>query len=523
MLNIVKKYLVLNRYYDQKNLFEATFLSHPNYPSLYSVTDSLSYLSIENIAIKIPKEQFAELPELFLSVFIEELVLIKKTDSIVLIENEKGKKLKLSTDKFLKDWSQIILVIEPSTKATGIQIKKSYSKWLLYLLPVILLVTLSVFFLDFSLFSISILGLTLIGLVFSVLILQEKFGIKTQLGSKICNVNRKTSCYSVIQSDKSEIFKGLSFSDLPIVFFGINFLSILLEPIYSSLIVSALSFFSMPFLLYSIWIQRVVIQKWCLLCLVVSIIIFLEGLFYILQFTSFKNLTFLGSFTYIQSSILIIISWYLVKPIIESSIILKNELNGYKRFKRNFKVFKSFTKKIEVEEGFEKLRGIQYGNPNAVINLTLFLSPTCAHCHKAFDDAKNLFEANQDKVSLNVLFNVNTANRDNQYLTIVETLLTINSLNEELAKEALSDWHIKKMNLIDWQVKWQVSSFDIIANNQLMWQYEWCFANKFNFTPVKIVNGKVFPNEYEINELKYFINDFSHSNEAKFEDKLQKV
>ena len=134
-----------------------------------------------------------------------------------------------------------------------------------------------------------------------------------------------------------------------------------------------------------------------------------------------------------------------------------------------------------------------------------------------------MFEANQDKVSLNVLFNVNTANRDNQYLTIVETLLTINSLNEELAKEALSDWHIKKMNLIDWQVKWQVSSFDIIANNQLMWQYEWCFANKFNFTPVKIVNGKVFPNEYEINELKYFINDFSHSNEAKFEDKLQKV
>ena len=38
--------------------------------------------------------------------------------------------------------------------------------------------------------------------------------------------------------------------------------------------------------------------------------------------------------------------------------------------------------------------------------------------------------------------------------------------------------------------------------------------NNFNYTPVKIVNDKLFPTEYELNELKYFLNDFIEEKEV---------
>ena len=53
MINIVKKYLSKNNYSHLKNDFEGYFLSHPNYPSLFAITDSLEMLAIENVALKI--------------------------------------------------------------------------------------------------------------------------------------------------------------------------------------------------------------------------------------------------------------------------------------------------------------------------------------------------------------------------------------------------------------------------------------------------------------------------------------
>ena len=57
--------------------------------------------------------------------------------------------------------------------------------------------------------------------------------------------------------------------------------------------------------------------------------------------------------------------------------------------------------------------------------------------------------------------------------------------------------------------KWKVEHNGMQVNNQLFQQYNWCSKNEFNYTPVKIVNGKLFPKGYDINELKFFLNDFA--------------
>lgn len=46
MKNLVKKYLHQNQFSDVVEEFEDLFQSHPNYPSLYAITDTFNLLSI---------------------------------------------------------------------------------------------------------------------------------------------------------------------------------------------------------------------------------------------------------------------------------------------------------------------------------------------------------------------------------------------------------------------------------------------------------------------------------------------
>ena len=186
----------------------------------------------------------------------------------------------------------------------------------------------------------------------------------------------------------------------------------------------------------------------------------------------------------------------------------ENSLKELKKFKRNYSLLNFLSKKVKYTKGFEELRGLNFGNKNAAVRLSIILSPSCGHCYKTFQDAFELVLKFPDKIYLNVLFNINPENNDNPYKTVVERLLTINRVTPGKTVEAISDWYIKRMVHKKWLKKWPVDSVSMMISQEIQKQYDWCSMNNFNYTPVKIVNERLFPNEYELNELKYFLNDF---------------
>lgn len=507
MINLLKKYLHKNGYNDQKETFEDLFQSHPNYPSVFAITDTLDVLSIENIAIKVPKEQFIDLPESFLAIYKGDIVITSKKHNSVVIETQDAKLKKLTINEFLSNWNEVIIAIEPNIKTT-LNKEKTNTKWLLYILPCIALIGISITYNKYDLNAIILLITSIIGLILSVFIVQEKFGVKNEIASKFCNINPNTSCDSVIKSKKSEINKQIDFSDLPLLFFSISVTSILIQPESSIKIVGLISLLAIPAIVYSVWLQKFEIKKWCILCLAISFIIILQSLI----FTMGDNIVFNYSITifnsFIFSSILISLIWFSAKPVLENKIKFEKETNELMRFKRNFDLFQFLSKNIEEYDDFENLKGISFGNENASMQLSLILSPSCGHCHTAFKEAYELHQKFPEKVHLNVLFNLNPENNNNSYKIIAETLLALNEQDPKKAKEALIDWHINQLDLKKWTTKWTIESPHLIVNKQLKNQYYWCLKNDYNFTPVKIVNNKLFPEEYNINELKYFINNF---------------
>ena len=512
MKNLVKKYLHQNQFSNVVDDFEDLFQSHPNYPSLYAITDTFNLLSIENIAVKIPKEQIEELPKQFLAIYENQLVLVNKEDKKISVENDELKKKQVKYSNFLEFWNGIIIAIEPNTKITTISNKKS-SLWLLSTLPFIALISLSIYYNNYTFSSLSSLVISIVGIIISVFILQEKFGVKNEIASKFCNMNSSASCNSVIKSKTSKINKYFNFTDLPLLYFGISFLSILIQPLQSTLIVGVVSVISIPMILYSVWLQKFGIKKWCVLCLAVSFLIVFQSVFLISANTSFDVISQINFAILLFVSIVVASIWLFIKPILESKYTLENKNTELNKFKRNFNLFQFLSKDIEEYDDFEKLKGITFGDKNADTQLTLILSPSCGHCHKAFKDAYELYQKFSEKLYLNFLFNVNPSNNDNPYKTIVENLLALNDQNPKKAQEAIIDWHINRLDLENWKRKWTIEMPLMLINQQVQNQYYWCLKNKFNYTPVKIINGKQFPNGYEINELKYFINDFHYENE----------
>lgn len=499
MIVSVRKFLQLNNYSVESADFENFFLSHPNYPSLYAVTDTFDLLGIENVAAQVPKDQFTELPSSYLAVVNDEVVLVKNHQINITIEKE-NETIKLSTTDFLMQWNGIVVAIEANdnlVKKEGSFLKNKYVL-IAFLMLVILLFQIQ----NLSWFSVFNFGILAIGFMLSILIIEEKLNKTEGVVSKICSFSENISCNSVIKSDSAQLTNWLDFSDLPIVFFGTAVLAMLINPNTIS-IINIISLLSLPVVGYSIWLQKTKLEKWCVLCLGISFLLLIQSLLFVIHTSDF-NFEFIP---YLLSGLLVVSLWFFIKPILFAKVNLEKENLELLKFKRNYSIFSSLQKSVIQPEQLHYFNKIELGNTEALIEVIIILSPSCGHCHTAFKEGVDLIKQYSGKVKLTVFFNLNPDNGSNPYLSIAKNLLQINKNYPNKIEDAISDWHIQKMDLEQWKSKWEQKDITLDIEENLREQYEWCSVNEFNYTPVKLVNNKLFPKEYELTELKYFISE----------------
>lgn len=90
MQTITKEYLILNNHQEKIKEFVDAYNSYPNFPSLFALTVSLNLVNVKNIAARVNKNELENLPSQFLAIVENELFLVKKNDSkMVLLDNRK--------------------------------------------------------------------------------------------------------------------------------------------------------------------------------------------------------------------------------------------------------------------------------------------------------------------------------------------------------------------------------------------------------------------------------------------------
>jgi len=308
---IVETVLIQNRIsnYDKKDL-ELQLQIHPNYPSFQSITDTLDYFDIENIAVEVPKEALDQLPESFVSLIQKDnddaiVSVIHKNGSIELKHTDLKNK-KLTYEEFKDIWVPKVIAVEQNTSSNAIFSQESLiQNILLGSLVVSSIVTLV--FRPFDLYQIVFLLLSISGIVFSVFAVRESLGIQSNTMHQFCTSVGNSNCGDVINNNTGKLFKNFSLADASIVFFGILVIFQLFYGFNSVLLLPTL--IGIPFIAYSIYSQAFIIKKWCAICIAISaisvglIVVALIGLsfhFALLPITGFIMISALLALAYIS-------------------------------------------------------------------------------------------------------------------------------------------------------------------------------------------------------------------------------
>ena len=117
MIAILEKYLHKNNYFHlAKADVKLQLLSHPDYPSLKAITDTLDYFGVANIAINAPKEALDQLPVSFLALLNTQQsdsgVMATKKKNKIALHFEDGHRKILSEHEFKEIWTGDTVVIE---------------------------------------------------------------------------------------------------------------------------------------------------------------------------------------------------------------------------------------------------------------------------------------------------------------------------------------------------------------------------------------------------------------------------
>lgn len=264
IVDIIYKYSKKEGLYIDRGEFVFQLQSHPNYPNLVAVIDTLNFFDIPSGAFSIEPEEYYLLP----SNFITFLNLHDKTEPYLIEKIEQDyfynvgkRKNKIIETEFSNKTNGIFLFIENEEKSKSPKSSKNIK-----FLPLILLVCLLVYqiFLKSTNFTNTIFLLfSTIGLSLSIVALKDTFGINGSFLNNLCNANSGADCTTVINSKKWKIFEHVNFSDLSLLFFSTQFflqiLSILIGNEFQFfLIQKPLLYSALPFILLSVYYQKFV-------------------------------------------------------------------------------------------------------------------------------------------------------------------------------------------------------------------------------------------------------------------------
>lgn len=494
--------------------------SHPDYPSLLSYSDALVFFNIENTAFQVNEFKKEEFPENFMVILKNvdsqknELSYVQLLDDGVLVNGERK-----PLEELKERWGEIVLIAEQNSIIIETKRKSDFIKWggRLFFISFVLF---AIFGKTFSLELYAFLFISICGLFFSAETFKQSMGMKSSLSEGFCKSIQNADCFSVINSEKWFFFKRIPLSEIALVFFAgqalsLYFLSFLdLQKTFFLLHFYCL-WLIIPISLISIYFQWKVEKQWCPLCLSIIVILYLELLF-INLFPMEMNFSFNGLILFIALNLFILSVWLLIR-----NLIIKNkELNQKNieslRFKKNYKLFKKVLNQEPVLENTSENYAFILGNQDAILKINLVTNPLCGYCkdaHKIIDEILKKY-SNEVKIILRFTFDPYTigVNKDNLYLHRALAQQYIN-FGEEFFLKALNNWFENK-DIKTWRNLFELNIDEPFIDNMLTMQYVWCENNNMFFTPSFAINNIRYPDLYKREDLLFFMRDLLFDNQS---------
>jgi uncharacterized membrane protein len=492
--------------------------SHPSYPSLHAITGVLDHFNIDNLALDIPKTEsvLEQLPKAFLGQITTDegndfALILRKGDKIIAVRSAKEKNT-YTISAFLELFTGIIVAIEKDPQQAEKPVKSNRYKnglWaLLGLILVALLVLVQPGIVPTAYFLLSIAGL-----ITSVAIVKQHFGLHSSIGNAFCSDTDTTkNCNAVLSSTGAKLFGTFKLSDASLIYFTSITLGLIASLFETSGLhyLYGISLLAIPVIFYSIYYQYAFAKAWCPLCLIIAAVLASQSILAAIYLPDL--ITTVPSWT---SGLLIVgifaatmLFWNPIAATVAELKSLKQSKIDYFKFKRQFEIFKTQLNLSPIQDiAIPNTGEIVFGNKEADVSIVVITSPFCGHCKPVHSTIEGILKKFNHDIAVTVRFSANPEQSDGNLFKIVSRLTEL--YHTEGHEACLSAMHeiYESGDTEAWLAQWGTCKKVVLYREVLEKQYQWCFNNNINFTPEILINGRSFPKTYDRADLSFFIED----------------
>lgn len=514
---------------------ETALLSHPYYPSLLSIVDSLSQWGIDTAGMNRTLEQLAELPLPFIVHLTTKggqfFPVTTVTELHIYYIDDQNAECQFTKDDFSSQWDGVVLLATADELSGESEYKVTKQKewWDNMLVPVGLIILLLLGILKAGSFVIhpyvgatyftALMVCKMIGMTVSGLLLWYEYDQHNPLLQKVCSIGKRTNCHAILSSSASKAIGNISWSEVGFIYFTGGFFYLLITGLSSIVFLTILNILALPYIIFSVYYQAHIAKQWCVLCLTVLGLLSLEFLSaaFISHLTlsswqaeiqQFNHLANQPLSNWLLSAILSfflpMFVWFFVRPYLYATKRSKELRYQLARFKNNEQVFNALLYRQPVMQKNPEGLGITIGNPEAKNILTKVCNPYCGPCARIHPEIEKLLQR-KDNWKVQIIFTATGEENDKRNLPAAHLMaIAANDPDEGRIREALDDWYnAKEKNYDVFAVKYPMNVELKLQKEKLHKMDKWCKEVGITYTPAFFVNGHWLPEQYNVSELKY--------------------
>lgn len=500
---------------------------HPDYPSLLSISDTLTSCGIENLSLKTTAKNLLQLPPPFIVQINKPqgkmFTVISRISqqNISWYDETAGKTISSPIAEFEKIFTGFVLLASPSEgagekdylKKRKEEVRSAAKKAVsLLIIPFISLVAAGLSLsrdVATAMLPVASILLSLAGSIITGFLITYETRSQPGGSRQTCGTGKRVNCDAILTSRAAKI-AGISWSTIGFTYFSGGMLTLLFAGITGAIglfVTSWLNILALPYILFSIYYQWKVAQQWCTYCLSVQALLAIQFVVNILG-------GWMLPVTEIPVAMVIVIFTAYALPFAMINFLLPIQLAArergqqsldLQRFRNNRNIFETLLERQKKVMHPSEGLGIVLGNEGAKHKIIKVCNPYCGPCAKAHPIMEEILQNNPD-IQLQIIFSATGEEKDILTPPVRHLLAVAEKGDETVTKAALHDWYAApKKDYKIFSEKYRTNESLQAQSEKVKQMRTWCDKTEISFTPTFFVNGHQLPEMYTAEDLKYFL------------------
>ncbi len=508
---IVKLLLKVLKVYDisiPTQSIAKTVLTHPDYPSVLCISDSLDRWRVKHVVFKpsLKKLYKLNIPVIAHLKRGEHVWVTQITDSKVYYWSAVDNKHVITYADFEQIWSGVALAFEDINNAGEPDYAQKRRKEItekIFRYGIASISTLLWALLMYISWTndaqlpiipkVCLLFTNVAGLYLSYILIKQEKRQFNRLVDKFCKSGKHIDCNQITSSRYSKFFGWISWAELGIAYFAATLLWITIAPLSYDWLspLCWLTLVTLPFTLWSIFVQAFIIRKWCLFCSSVVILLWTNAT--ILYGHISRNLGL--HVPEIALLLLLFLTCVALVSYIHNANGEKERLYASRREVARIKYdSRTLQSQLSEKEYLTSDVGFTWGNSQSTYEVTLYVSKACSHCSKAIKEMKQLTDI-YPSIGYRLIFAAHPE-MDDDSKHIIRHFISLNRVMDKNDFFIMLDtWYT--MPDKNWKTLQQTYPVVPVDDNERELEVLYQFNQQavLDHTPAILVNGKLLLSE----------------------------